>query len=101
MKRIWMIGQMDGGDVRLRNGQGSGVLSLDVTAPVRAGSLRAQATRMHLDLTIALDQIKIEFVRNALNMHDGELPHRTCSARVHRWVSGARLDLRGEWALAE
>jgi hypothetical protein len=58
MKRIWMIGQMDGGDVRLRNGEGSGVLSLDVTAPVRAGSLRAQATRMHLDLTIALDQIK-------------------------------------------
>lgn len=33
-------------------------MNLDVTAPVRAGSLRAEATRMHLDLTVALDQIK-------------------------------------------
>jgi hypothetical protein len=58
MEQTWALGQMDGGDVRLRNAQGSGLMNLDVTAPVRAGSLRAEATRMHLDLTIALDQIK-------------------------------------------
>ena len=58
MEQTWALGQMDGGDVRLRNAQGSGLMNLDVTAPVRAGTLRAEATRMHLDLTIALDQIK-------------------------------------------
>jgi len=58
MEQTWALGQMDGGDVRLRNAQGSGLMNLDVTAPVRAGTLRAESTRMHLDLTIALDQIK-------------------------------------------
>ena len=58
MEQTWALGQMDGGDVRLRNAQGSGLMNLDVTAPVQAGTLRAEATRMHLDLTIALDQIK-------------------------------------------
>lgn len=58
MEQTWVIGQMDGGDVRLRNAQGSGLMSLDVTAPVRAGSLRAESSKLHLDLTIALDQIK-------------------------------------------
>ena len=58
MERTWAIGQMDGGDVRLRNSQGSGLMSLDVSAPVRSGSLRLEAARLALDLTIALDQIK-------------------------------------------
>jgi hypothetical protein len=58
MEKTWSIGQMDGGDVRLRNAQGAGLMNLDVSAPVRAGSLRVDSTRMHLDLTIALDQIK-------------------------------------------
>ena len=58
MEQTWALGQMDGGDVRLRKAQGSGLMNLDVTAPVRAGTLRAESTRMHLDLTIALDQIK-------------------------------------------
>ena len=58
MERTWAIGQMDGGDVRLRNAQGAGLMSLDVSAPVRGGRLRVQSTLLHLDLTIALDQIK-------------------------------------------
>ena len=33
-------------------------MNLDVSAPVRAGSLRQERSRLTLDLTIALDQIK-------------------------------------------
>ena len=58
MNRTWAVGQMDGGDVRLRNAQGSGLMTLDVSAPVRGGELRVQSTDLRLDLTIALDQIK-------------------------------------------
>ena len=58
MVLAWAIGQMDGGDVRLRNAQGSGLMNLDVSAPVRAGSLRVERSALHLDLTIGLDQIK-------------------------------------------
>ncbi len=58
MEQKWAIGQMDGGDVRLRNAQGSGVMKMDVSAPVRSGNLRVVSSRIHLDLTIALDQIK-------------------------------------------
>ena len=58
MEQIWTIGQMDGGDVRLRNSQGSGLMDLDVSAPVRAGQLLLQTTLVTLDLTIALDRIK-------------------------------------------
>ncbi len=58
MEQIWSIGQMDGGDVRLCNAQGSGLMNLNVSAPVRAGQLRLQSTHLSLDLTIALDQIK-------------------------------------------
>lgn len=58
MERTWAIGQMDGGDVRLRNTQGSGLMSLDVSAPVRGGELRVGSSHLLLDLTIALDQIK-------------------------------------------
>ncbi len=72
MKQTWALGQMDGGDVRLRNAQGSGLMNLDVTAPVRAGTLRAEATRMHLDLTIALDQIKTGNLRRARSSLDIE-----------------------------
>lgn len=53
-----MIGQMDGGDVRLRNSQGAGLMNLDVSAPVRTGQLRLEPAHIALDLTIALDQIK-------------------------------------------
>lgn len=58
MEQIWTIGQMDGGDVRLRNSQGSGLMNLDVSAPVRAGQLLVQPALVTLELTIALDQIK-------------------------------------------
>lgn len=58
MKRIWTIEQMDGGDVRLRNGQGSGVMSLDVSAPVRSGQLSIAKKKVELDLIVALDQVK-------------------------------------------
>lgn len=58
MERTWAIGQMDGGDVRLRNAQGSGLMRLDLTAPVRGGELRVESAQLHLDLTIALDQVK-------------------------------------------
>jgi len=58
MDKTWSIGQMDGGDVRLRNAQGSGLMNMDVSAPVRAGSLVVRSAELALDLTIALDQIK-------------------------------------------
>jgi hypothetical protein len=58
MEQIWKIGQMDGGDVRLRNGGGKGLLDLDVSAPVRTGQLRLHAAGIHFDLTIALDRVK-------------------------------------------
>lgn len=58
MEQIWVIGQMDSGDVRLRTAQGSGVMNLDVSAPVRTGSLRMAASQFRLDLTIALDRIR-------------------------------------------
>lgn len=58
MERVWAIGQMDGGDVRLRNGQGGGLMNMDVSAPVRSGQLAIAKTKLQLDLTIALDQIK-------------------------------------------
>lgn len=53
-----MIGQMDGSDVRLRNGGGSGLMDLDVSAPVRAGQLLLGSADIRLDLTVALDQVK-------------------------------------------
>lgn len=49
---------MDGGDVRIRNAQGSGLMNLDVSAPVRSGNLRLDKARLDFDVTIALDQIK-------------------------------------------
>ena len=58
MEQMWTIGKMDGGDVRLRNGGGSGLMDLDVSAPVRAGQLLMQAARVKFDLTIALDRVK-------------------------------------------
>jgi len=58
MNKTWSIGQMDGGDVRLRNAQGSGLMNLDVSAPVRAGNMHIESSSFLLDLTIALDQIK-------------------------------------------
>ena len=58
MEQIWNIGQMDGGDVRLRNSGGSSLMDLDVSAPVRQGQLRLQPAHVVLDLTIALDRIK-------------------------------------------
>lgn len=58
MEQIWNIGQMDGGDVRLRNSGGSNLMDLDVSAPVRQGQLRLQPAHVVLDLTIALDRIK-------------------------------------------
>lgn len=58
MKQVWVIGQMDGGDVRLRNGAGSGLMDLDVSAPVRSGQLMLSAAHISLDLTVALDKMK-------------------------------------------
>lgn len=49
---------MDSGDVRLRSGGGSGLMEIDVTAPVRSGRLNLSAARVDLDLTIALDKLK-------------------------------------------
>lgn len=87
-----MIGQMDGGDVRLRNAQGSGIMNVDVTAPVRAGNLRTNANRLTLDLTIALDQIK---TGNFLTEHAarafiaGYRAHDLVYAGSGHWPSGA------------
>ena len=58
MKQVWVIGQMDGGDVRLRNGAGSGLMDLDVSAPVRSGQLSLSSAHISLDLTVALDKMK-------------------------------------------
>lgn len=58
MSQMWLIGQMDGGDVRLRNGAGSGLVDLDVSAPVRSGQLLLSAAHISLDLTVALDKVK-------------------------------------------
>ena len=49
---------MDGGDIRLRNGGGSGLMDLDISAPVRAGQLLLATSNVQLDLTVALDKIK-------------------------------------------
>ena len=97
MKQVWMIGQMDGGDVRLRNGAGSGLMDLDVSAPVRGGQLMLSAAHISLDLTVALDKMK---TGNFLTEHAARA--FIAGNRAHDLVyagtgshSGARCTVRG------
>ncbi len=53
----WTVHTVDGADVRLRSGR-IGLVSVDVSAPVTAGELHVTADRVHLTLTLALDQLK-------------------------------------------
>ena len=53
----WIFAAIDGADVRLRTGD-VGLLDVDVTAPVRRGSLQITAGRASMSLVIALDQLR-------------------------------------------
>lgn len=52
----WQVHTVDGADVRLRSGK-VGLFSVDVTAPVRRGILRVDASEVRLDLILALEQL--------------------------------------------
>lgn len=53
----WSFTAVDGADVRLRSGD-VGVMNIDITAPLRSGSLHIAAGKASLALVIALDQLK-------------------------------------------
>jgi hypothetical protein len=53
----WDFTAIDGADVRLRSGD-IGVMNVDITAPLRQGSLRIVAGKASLALVIALDQLR-------------------------------------------
>ena len=52
----WSIHTVDGADVRLRSGK-IGLFTVDVTAPVRHGSLHIDASGVRLDLVLALERL--------------------------------------------
>ncbi len=54
---VWQVAAVDGADVRLRSKR-IGVVSVDVTAPVRFGELRIIGEKAHLSLAMALDQLR-------------------------------------------
>lgn len=54
---IWNLPAIDGADVRLRSGSIS-MMSIDITAPVRSGSLSIQTSGVSLALIIALDKLR-------------------------------------------
>jgi hypothetical protein len=54
---VWNLPAIDGADVRLRSGSIS-VMSIDISAPVRSGSLSIETTGVTLDLVIALDKLR-------------------------------------------
>lgn len=53
----WAFTAVDGADVRLRSGD-VGVMNIDVTAPLREGTLRISAGKASLALIIALDRLR-------------------------------------------
>lgn len=53
----WQVAALDGADVRLRSGR-IGLVSVDVTAPVRSGELTVAGEVASLTLTLALDQLR-------------------------------------------
>jgi len=53
----WDFTAVEGADVRLRSGN-VGVMNVDITAPLRQGSLRITAGKASLALVIALDQLR-------------------------------------------
>jgi hypothetical protein len=53
----WVVPAVDGAEVRLRSGSISRT-SVDITAPVRSGTMTIQASRVALDLIIALDRLR-------------------------------------------
>lgn len=57
MNGTWSIPSIDGADVRLRSGR-IGLVTVDVTAPVRAGELTVADGDASLTLTLALDQLR-------------------------------------------
>lgn len=65
---------MDGADVRLRSGR-VGLVSVDVTAPVRSGALVIDAAGVHFELVIAIEKLRTgnflmqAAARSLVNMH--------------------------------
>lgn len=57
MGGVWQVAAVDGADVRLRS-QRIGVVSVDVTAPVRSGELRIIGGTAHLSLALSLDRLR-------------------------------------------
>ncbi len=53
----WQFLAIDGAEVRLRSG-GSGLMSVDVKAPVRSGTLQVVGAIATVHLVLALDKIK-------------------------------------------
>ena len=70
----WNLQSVSDGDVRLRSGS-VGLMSAQASAPVRHGRLIVEPQRVHLDIVIALDKIKMgNFVmqaaaRTLISMH--------------------------------
>ena len=54
---VWQVSAVEGADVRLRSKR-IGLVSVDVTAPVRSGELRIAGGKAHLSLSMALDQLR-------------------------------------------
>lgn len=52
----WDVHTVDSADVRLRSGR-IGIFTVDVTAPVRRGSLRIDSSGVRLDLVLALEKL--------------------------------------------
>jgi len=53
----WSFTSVDGADVRLRTGD-VGLMDVDVSAPLRSGSLHISAGKASLTLVLALDQLR-------------------------------------------
>ena len=53
----WSVQSVEGADVRLRSGR-IGLVDVDVTAPVSWGVFRVDASRIALELSIALDRLR-------------------------------------------
>jgi hypothetical protein len=53
----WNLPAIDGADVRLRSGSIS-MMSIDISAPVRSGTLSIQTSGVSLALIIALDKLR-------------------------------------------
>lgn len=94
----WTIRTVDDADVRLRSGR-IGLFSVDVKAPVRAGSLHVAADGVRLHLVLALEQLSTgNFLmdgaaRGLVSTHDAhDLTYSATGADVEPWtVSGTAI----------